>query len=110
MAMSKNSSLENMDPEFRSTFNTLIDVDGFLVNQEGVSCQEVIDQSLLILRTSKDSKMNIKVAKDIFNIELPEPLLTTFGDSDLKCFWVSPDEFWISLRAQQMLEIEEKTN
>ena len=29
MAMSKNSSLENMDPEFRSTFNTLIDVDGF---------------------------------------------------------------------------------
>lgn len=110
MAMSKNSSLENMDPEFRSTFNTLIDVDGFLVNQEGVSCQEVIDQSLLILRTSKDSKMNIKVAKDIFNIELPGPLLATFGDSDLKCFWVSPDEFWISLSAQQMLEIEEKTN
>ena len=48
MVMSKNSSHENMEPEFRSTFNTLIDEEGFLVNQEGVSCQEVIDQSLLL--------------------------------------------------------------
>ena len=69
--MSKNSSFENVEPEFRSTFNPLVDKDGYIVNQGDMSCQEVIGKSLLILRTSKDSKKNIKAAKDIFNIELP---------------------------------------
>ena len=33
MAMSKNS-IENIEPEFRSTFNPLVDEAGFLVNQD----------------------------------------------------------------------------
>ncbi len=106
--MSNNNSFENMEPEFRSTFNPLVDEAGFLVNRDDISCQELTGKSLLILRTSKDSKKNIKTAKDIFNIKLPEPLKMTSGDADLKCFWVSPDEFWVSLSSQHMQQIEEK--
>ena len=53
--MSKNS-IENIEPEFRSTFNPLVDEAGFIINQDDISCQEIIGKSLLILRTSKDSK------------------------------------------------------
>ena len=106
--MSKNSSFENVEPEFRSTFNPLVDKDGYIVNQDDISCQEITGKSLLILRTSKDSKKNIQVAKDIFNMELPEQLQMTSGNADLKCFWVSPDEFWVSLNTQQMQQIEGK--
>jgi len=108
MAMSKNISFENMEPEFRSAFNPLVDEDGYLVNQGDISCQEVTGKSLLILRTSKDSKKNSKAAKDIFDIKLPETLQITSGDADLKCFWVSPDEFWVSLNTQQMQQTEGK--
>ena len=107
MAMSKNS-IENIEPEFRSTFNPLVDEAGFIINQDDISCQEIIGKSLLILRTSKDSKKNIKAAKDIFNIELPGTLQMTTGDADLKCFWISPDEFWVSLNSPQMHQIEQK--
>ena len=106
--MSEKNSLEYTKPVFRSTFNQIIDEDGYLINQDDISCQEVTGKSLLILRTSKDSKKNIKAAKDIFNMELPEPLQMTSGNADLKCFWVSPDEFWVSLNTQQMQQIEEK--
>ena len=106
--MSKDSNFENMEPESRSTFKPLVDEAGFLVDQDDISCQEVTGKSLLILRTSKDSKKNIKAAKDIFNMELPEPLQMTSGNADLKCFWVSPDEFWVSLNTQQMQQIEGK--
>ena len=106
--MSKNSSFENVEPEFRSTFNPLVDNDGYIVNQGDISCQEVIGKSLLILRTSKDSKKNIKAAKDILNIELPEPLQMISGNTDLKCFWISPDEFWVLLNSQQIQQIEGK--
>jgi len=75
-----------------------------------VSCQEIIGNSLLILRTSKDSKKNIKAAKDLFNIDLPQALQMTMTDSNLKCFWVSPDEFWVLLGTHQVKEIEEKSN
>ena len=106
--MSKNSSFENVEPEFRSTFNPLVDKDGYIVNQGDMSCQEVIGKSLLILRTSKDSKKNIKAAKDIFNMELPGPLQMISGNADLKCFWISPDEFWVLLNTQQIQQIEGK--
>ena len=104
--MSEKNSLEYTKPVFRSTFNQLIDEDGYLINQDDISCQEVTGKSLLILRTSKDSKKNIKAAKDIFNMELPEPLQMTSGNADLKCFWVSPDEFWVLLNSQQIQQIE----
>ena len=110
MAMTKSSNFENMEPEFRSTFNPLVDEVGFLVNQDEISCQEIIGNSLLILRTSKDSKKNIKAAKDLFNIDLPQALQMTMTDSNLKCFWVSPDEFWVLLGTHQVKEIEEKSN
>ena len=106
--MSEKDSMENIEPVFRSTFNQLIDEDGYLINQDDISCQEVTGKSLLILRTSIDSKKNIKAAKDILNMELPEPLQMTSGSADLKCFWVSPDEFWVSLNTQQMQQIEGK--
>ena len=106
--MSEKDSMENIEPVFRSTFNQLVDEDRYLVNQDDISCQEVIGKSLLILRTSKDSKKNIKAAKDIFNMDLPEPLQMTSGNADLKCFWVSPDEFWVLLNSQQMKQIEGK--
>ena len=106
MAMSKKDSSENIEPQFRSTFNPIVDEAGFLVNQDDLICQEVTEKSLVILRTSKDSKNNAKAAKDVFNMELPEPLQMTAGAKDLKCFWVSPDEFWVVLSAHQKQKLE----
>lgn len=106
--MSKNNSSDNIEPLFRSTFNPLVDEAGFLVKKDGLVCQEVTARSLLILRTSKDSKINGKVAKEVFNITLPEPLQMTTGDGELKCFWVSPDEFWVLLSSDQRQQLEVK--
>jgi len=106
--MSKKDSLENIEPQYRSTFNPIVDEAGFLVNQDDLICQEVTEKSLVILRVSKDSKNNAKAAKDVFNMELPEPLQMTTGDKDLKCFWVSPDEFWVVLSAHQKQQLEAK--
>ena len=48
------SSKENLMPKFASTFQPLIDQEGYLVNQSDLSCREVVGESLTILRTSKD--------------------------------------------------------
>ncbi len=106
--MSKKDSLENIEPQYRSTFNPIVDEAGFLVNQDDLICQEVTEKSLVILRVSKESKNNAKAAKDVFNMELPEPLQMTTGDKDLKCFWVSPDEFWVVLSSNQKQQLEGK--
>jgi len=108
MAMSKKDISENIEPQFRSTFNPIVDEAGFLVNQDDLICQEVTEKSLVILRTSRDSKNNAKAAKDVFNMELPESLQMTVGAKDLKCFWVSPDEFWVVLSAHQKQKLEGK--
>jgi sarcosine oxidase subunit gamma len=95
MAMTKHTSVENNMPEFRSTFSSLIDQDGYLINQENLNCREITGKSLLVLRTSKDSKNNNKAAKEFFNIKLPSSLEVSTGENDAKCFWISPDEFWL---------------
>lgn len=82
-------------PGFRSTFDSLVDEDGYLINQENLNCREITDKCLLVLRTSKDSKKNNKAAKEVFNTKLPESLSVITGENDSKCFWISPDEFWL---------------
>lgn len=54
--MTNHTTVENNMPEFRSTFSSLIDEDGYLINQENLNCREITGKSLLVLRTSKDSK------------------------------------------------------
>lgn len=82
-------------PGFRSTFDSLIDQDGYLINQENLNCREITDKCLLVLRTSKDSKKNNKAAKEVFNTKLPESLSVITGENDSKYLWISPDEFWL---------------
>ena len=82
-------------PGFRSTFDSLIDEDGYLINQENLNCREITDKCLLVLRTSKDSKKNNKAAKEVFNTKLPESLSVITGENDSKYLWISPDEFWL---------------
>ena len=89
------SLLENSQTEFRSTFQPLIDQDGFLINQDNLVCREIKDLSLMVLRISKNNNQNTKTLKDIFNAELPKTLSVssnTKGDSFL---WISPDEIWL---------------
>ena len=101
-------SKNQIEPIFRSTFDPVTDGDGFLINQKNLISQEVTGHSLLVLRTSASSKNNTKAAKDIFNLKLPGALEITTGDNDSKCFWVSPDEFWVLLSRNHKIEIEEK--
>ena len=35
-------------PGFRSTFDSLIDEDGYLINQENLNCREITDKCLLV--------------------------------------------------------------
>ena len=48
------NSKENLIPKFASTFQPLIDEEGYLVNQDDLSCREVVGRTVIILRTSKD--------------------------------------------------------
>ena len=104
MAMS--DSKNKIEPIFRSIFDPVTDADGFLINQKNLTAQEVCGNSLLVLRTSTSSKNNSKVSKDLFNIKLPDVLEITTGINDSKCFWISPDEFWVLLKPHHKVEIE----
>jgi len=102
------SSKENLMPKFASTFQPLIDQEGYLVNQNDLSCREVVGKSLAILRTSKDHKKSKKDAKEIWDVALPEKLSMTTNSGGVKCLWISPDEFWLLHSQQQKADIWNK--
>ena len=91
---------ENLIPKFASTFQPLIDQEGYLVNQNDLSCREVIGRSLTILRTSKDHEKSKKDSQEIFDVALPEELSISTNSDGVQCLWISPDEFWL-LHSQQ---------
>ena len=99
------SSKENLMPKFASTFQPLIDQEGYLVNQDDLSCREVVGKALAILRTSKDHKKSKKDAKEIWDVALPEELSMTTNSDGVQCLWISPDEFWLLHSQQQKADI-----
>ena len=102
------SSKENLMPKFASTFQPLIDQEGYLVNQDDLSCREVVGESLAILRTSKDYEKSKKDAKEIWDVALPEELSMTTNSNGVQCLWISPDEFWLLHSQQQKADIWNK--
>ena len=102
------SSKENFIPEFRSTFQTSLDQDGFLLRQEELECSELKDKAIIVLRTPKDHIKNIEVVNECFGIDLPEALCISSGNNDIKCLWISPDEFWLVDNRQNKAVILDK--
>ena len=102
------SSKENLMPKFASTFQPLIDQEGYLVNQSDLTCREVVGESLAILRTSKDHEKSKKDAKEIWDVALPEELSMTTNINGVQCLWISPDEFWLLHSQQQKADIWNK--
>ena len=102
------SSKENLMPKFASTFQPLIDQKGYLVNQNDLSCHEVVGKSLAILRTSKDHEKSKKDAKEMWDVALPEELSMTTNINSVQCLWISPDEFWLLHSQQQKADIWNK--
>ncbi len=103
-----NNSKENLMLKFASTFQPLIDQEGYLVNQNDVSCREVVGNALAILRTSKDHEKSKKDAKEILDVDLPEELSMTTNNVGVQCLWISPDEFWLLHSQQKKAEIWNK--
>jgi sarcosine oxidase subunit gamma len=99
---------ENLMPKFTSTFQPLIDPEGYLVNQDDLSCREVVGKALAILRTSKDNEKSKKDAKEIWDLSLPEELSMTTNSDGVQCLWISPDEFWLLHSQQQKADIWNK--
>ena len=99
---------ENLIPKFASTFQPLIDQEGYLVNQNDLSCREVIGRSLTILRTSKDHEKSKKDSQEIFDVALPEELSISTNSDGVQCLWISPDEFWLLHSQQQKADIWNK--
>ena len=99
---------ENLIPKFASTFQPLIDQEGYLVNQNDLSCREVIGRSLSILRTSKDHEKSKKDSQEIFDVALPEELSISTNSDGVQCLWISPDEFWLLHSQQQKADIWNK--
>ena len=89
------SSKENLMPKFATTFQPLIDQEGYLVNQNDLSCREVVGKSLTILRTSKDHEKSKKDSNEILDVALPEELSISTNSDGVQCLWISPDEFWL---------------
>ena len=106
--MEMTSSKENLMPKFASTFQPLIDQEGYLVNQDDLSCREVVGKALAILRTSKDHKKSKKDAQEIWDVALPEELSMTTNSDGVQCLWISPDEFWLVHSQQQKADIWNK--
>jgi len=106
--MGMNNSKENLMLKFASTFQPLIDQEGYLVNQNDVSCREVFGNALAILRTSKDNEKSKKDAKEILDVDLPEELSMTTNSVGVQCLWISPDEFWLLHSQQKKAEIWNK--
>jgi len=102
------SSKENLMPKFASTFQPLIDQEGYLVNQDNLSCREVVGKALAILRTSTDHQKSKKDAKEIWDVALPEELSMTTNSGGVQCLWISPDEFWLLHSQQQKADIWNK--
>jgi len=102
------SSKENLIPKFASTFQPLIDQEGYLVNQDNLSCREVVGNALAILRTSKDHEKSKKDTKEIWDVALPEELSMTTNSNGVQCLWISPDEFWLLHSQQQKADIWNK--
>ena len=103
-----NNSKENLMLKFASTFQPLIDQEGYLVNQNDVSCREVFGNALAILRTSKDNEKSKKDSKEILDVDLPEELSMTTNSAGVQCLWISPDEFWLLHSQQKKAEIWNK--
>ncbi len=91
-----NNFKTNFQPIFASTFESLTNEEGYLINQEDLSCYELNDKAIVILRTSKDAKENNRISLNEFGFELPTALSITMGNDNLSCLWISPDEFWIT--------------
>ncbi|MCS5591565.1 MAG: sarcosine oxidase subunit gamma [Gammaproteobacteria bacterium] len=89
------NSTTNFKPIFASTFESMTDSEGYLINQEDLSCLEICDKAIVILRASKDLEKTKKVAKESWGINLPEALGISHGDDGIQSFWISPDEYWI---------------
>jgi len=106
--MEMTSSKENFTPEFRSTFQTSLDQDGFLICQEDLECRELDDKAIIVLRTSKDHNKNIEVVNECFGVDLPETLCISAGNNNIKCLWISPDEFWLVDNRQNKVGILDK--
>ena len=102
------SSKENLMPNFASTFQPLIDQEGYLVNQDDLSCREVFGKALAILRTSKDHEKSKKDSNEILDVALPEELSMTINSDNVQCLWISPDEFWLLHSQQQKADIWNK--
>jgi len=102
------NSKENLIPKFASTFQPLIDQEDYLVNQDDLSCREVVGKVLAILRTSKDHEKSKKDAKEILDVDLPEELSMTTNSVGVQCLWISPDEFWLLHSQQKKAEIWNK--
>ena len=106
--MEMTSSKENFTPEFRSTFQTSLDQDGFVICQEDLECRELDDKAIIVLRTSKDHNKNIEVVNECFGVDLPETLCISAGNNNIKCLWISPDEFWLVDNRQNKVGILDK--
>ena len=102
------NSKENLIPKFASTFQPLIDQEGYLVNQDDLSCREVVGRTVIILRTSKDHEKSKKDAKEILDVDLPEELSMTTNSVGVQCLWISPDEFWLLHSHKKKAEIWNK--
>ena len=102
------SSKENLIPKFASTFQPLIDQEGYLANQNDLSCREVVKQSLTILRISKDHEKSKKNSYEILDVALPEELSISTNSDGVQCLWISPDEFWLLHSEQQKTDIWNK--
>ncbi|MDC0238827.1 sarcosine oxidase subunit gamma [Candidatus Thioglobus sp.] len=102
------SSKENLIPKFASTFQPLIDQEGYLANQKNLSCREVVGKSLTILRTSKDYEKSKKDSYEILDVTLPEELSISTNSDGVQCLWISPDEFWLLHSEQQKADIWNK--
>ena len=89
------NSTTNFKPVFASTFESMTDDEGYLINQEGLSCLEICDKAIVILRASKDLEQTKKTAKENGGVALPEPLCISQGNDSIQCFWISPDEYWL---------------
>lgn len=91
-------------PLSQTVFYPYSDKDDYIVNQDNLSVQELSAASVIIVRVGKDYQKTVDAVKTTFNLGLPQPLRKT-QTKDIKCFWVSPDEYWFLVAHEQVDKI-----
>ena len=100
---------EKKKPKLNSVFSYLVDDLGYIFSSNDISCQEITNLVIVVVRIPKGEKD--RGVFDKLKLALPEKLQLNTNADGIYCLWASPDEYWLLLsrgKKDEILELQSK--